>query len=907
MTVQQSQSEVFLDEEIQHLCIILNVKELFTEEAWKSLDQIDVFLTSNWDESDKKPIQRSKQTFTENWKKALQNSGLIGSIELNSFHLKINDLYPDTLDENQKPSFEQNWVLLENLKTYALWAHPFVSTDDIMDEDKNDSERYIKWNNVTSDFQQIHQLFTSELNYLDKLLQSLIDDFKAQINSVISIQDMEQKELQRSFVYKNQKSNSQNNTTNLSSSDQIIRLRTYHREELDTLKQRQFAIISYIRTCMRGIQQTFDEIQQGKYDKYEVVKCQHCQRILKVQKYEENKNQLVSAKSTSDGQNQIQSRYSQKKNKKKQLKIKPEMYLKQQEDITKKILKIVKQSQDDKIENIVEDIHKSQQTVIDGSINNLKQRPIQEDQLEEQPLKTKKPIQSYLKKQNKKSSEDDLIDNILPKKPLISVIRNSDISHQHSKSILNVNGDSPGPYFDKIGAKSTKQRQNLNKSTLNKNQDESAMPNLQKLIHDLSKDRSSIGDQSSMIYKRNGVKERDQSSHRIRKGVQSSTRIKKKIEQTLQLNQTISLDQISEQIKLIEKKQNLNQQYPSENQSRINPLATKIPYNKDQNSQNLKTQQNYYSNASTNNTSKASDQNVYTKSTSQTTLNSENYQKRFSHSRDGYQQYQNHSNQTAQNIKTQVLNANSSKYTNIKEEKAKVSKLLEEFDRKQKLERELKLQSQLDSDMILKSNHNTSGYGGAERRQSKVYDTQTQEQQEYVSTLLKIKPWLACLPLKASKLEYLKKSFPIDDLSSVQVSNLNGKDLEDFKSECEYVSSEVIPKKNMLREKKSDYELLMDARYFNKYGDYLFKRLQSKSYYQRLEIGKDSVKSDIKKAYYKLALIWHPDNIRKKQKYGFAYEQIFTKLVAEIFVLFEEAYKTLSNEEQRTIYDKQIK
>ena len=63
---------------------------------------------------------------------------------------------------------------------------------------------------------------------------------------------------------------------------------------------------------------------------------------------------------------------------------------------------------------------------------------------------------------------------------------------------------------------------------------------------------------------------------------------------------------------------------------------------------------------------------------------------------------------------------------------------------------------------------------------------------------------------------------------------LEGKDLEDFKNEVEFVNSEVVAKRNMLREKKNDYELLMDARYFNKYGDYLFKRLETKNHYARL-------------------------------------------------------------------------
>ena len=80
-----------------------------------------------------------------------------------------------------------------------------------------------------------------------------------------------------------------------------------------------------------------------------------------------------------------------------------------------------------------------------------------------------------------------------------------------------------------------------------------------------------------------------------------------------------------------------------------------------------------------------------------------------------------------------------------------------------------------------------------------------------------------CLPLKSSKLDYLKKTFSIDDISLLE--SLEGKDLEDYQNEIVYVNNDVVSKRNMLREKKNDYELLMDARYFNKYGDYLLKRL----------------------------------------------------------------------------------
>lgn len=148
-----------------------------------------------------------------------------------------------------------------------------------------------------------------------------------------------------------------------------------------------------------------------------------------------------------------------------------------------------------------------------------------------------------------------------------------------------------------------------------------------------------------------------------------------------------------------------------------------------------------------------------------------------------------------------------------------------------------------------------------------------------MTTLLEVKPWLSCLPLRTSKLDFLKKNFPLEESVSY-IKSLSGKDLEDNHLELKFIQDEVVSKRNMQREKKSDFELLMDARYFNKYGEYLHKRLQTKNYYQRLGLLNSASKSEIKKAYFKLALIWHPDNIRKKHKYGFAHESEFTKLVA---------------------------
>ena len=163
-----------------------------------------------------------------------------------------------------------------------------------------------------------------------------------------------------------------------------------------------------------------------------------------------------------------------------------------------------------------------------------------------------------------------------------------------------------------------------------------------------------------------------------------------------------------------------------------------------------------------------------------------------------------------------------SKYTNLQEEKAKVTKLLEEYERKQRLEKELRMQQA----HVFKS-------AGKEPAPPKMFESQSPEQLEYVRQLLRAKPWLSCLPLRASKLEYLKKTYPLDE-SAMCVVGFTGKDLEDFQAEVDFVNEEVNSKRNMPREKKSDYELLMDARYFSKYGDYLFKRIEAKTFYSRL-------------------------------------------------------------------------
>jgi len=150
-----------------------------------------------------------------------------------------------------------------------------------------------------------------------------------------------------------------------------------------------------------------------------------------------------------------------------------------------------------------------------------------------------------------------------------------------------------------------------------------------------------------------------------------------------------------------------------------------------------------------------------------------------------------------------------SKYTNLKEEKAKVSKILEELERKQQTERQIKLSKR---EAALKEEN----FGLNQPKEVKEY--QTEEQASYIKELVEVKPWLTCLPLKSSRLDYLKKNFPLD---SKQLLSLQGKDLEEYENEVKFVLEQVVPKKNLLREKKSEYELLLDARYLGKYGEYL--------------------------------------------------------------------------------------
>ena len=65
----------------------------------------------------------------------------------------------------------------------------------------------------------------------------------------------------------------------------------------------------------------------------------------------------------------------------------------------------------------------------------------------------------------------------------------------------------------------------------------------------------------------------------------------------------------------------------------------------------------------------------------------------------------------------------------------------------------------------------------------------------------------------------------------------------------------------------------------------MFDRIKYKKHKERLGFNANGPisKGAIKKAYHKLALIWHPDNLNKKHKYCFANKEAYTKMMSDIF------------------------
>lgn len=71
------------------------------------------------------------------------------------------------------------------------------------------------------------------------------------------------------------------------------------------------------------------------------------------------------------------------------------------------------------------------------------------------------------------------------------------------------------------------------------------------------------------------------------------------------------------------------------------------------------------------------------------------------------------------------------------------------------------------------------------------------------------------------------------------------------------------------------------------------RTLENECYYKILQIQRDSDENDIKKAYRKLAMRWHPDKNKNDPERA-----------TEMFKLVAEAFEVLSDPEKRQVYDK---
>ncbi|OEH79457.1 putative DnaJ domain-containing protein [Cyclospora cayetanensis] len=67
---------------------------------------------------------------------------------------------------------------------------------------------------------------------------------------------------------------------------------------------------------------------------------------------------------------------------------------------------------------------------------------------------------------------------------------------------------------------------------------------------------------------------------------------------------------------------------------------------------------------------------------------------------------------------------------------------------------------------------------------------------------------------------------------------------------------------------------------------------EAADYYAVLGVSRNASNEEIKKAYRKLAIRWHPDKNKERQEQA-----------TERFKAISEAYEVLSNEEKRRLYD----
>jgi curved DNA-binding protein CbpA len=75
--------------------------------------------------------------------------------------------------------------------------------------------------------------------------------------------------------------------------------------------------------------------------------------------------------------------------------------------------------------------------------------------------------------------------------------------------------------------------------------------------------------------------------------------------------------------------------------------------------------------------------------------------------------------------------------------------------------------------------------------------------------------------------------------------------------------------------------------------------VSNRDFYRLLNVGKTSKIDEIKKAYYAISRKWHPDRFFRKDAGAYA------SMLEQIFIGINQAFKTLSNIEEKTLFDKQ--
>jgi curved DNA-binding protein CbpA len=128
-----------------------------------------------------------------------------------------------------------------------------------------------------------------------------------------------------------------------------------------------------------------------------------------------------------------------------------------------------------------------------------------------------------------------------------------------------------------------------------------------------------------------------------------------------------------------------------------------------------------------------------------------------------------------------------------------------------------------------------------------------------------------------------------------------------MKTLCALISTRMIETKGKgILEDKSIVEIIKEPRtgvdsvFVNKVED-LYKKYESMDYYSILGIEKWATLNKIRRAYYKTAKEYHPD------KHFHLESETIRKKLSAIFSYITEAYKTLSDPEERTKYDQSLK